>query len=52
MNGFPVDPLKIKSPPANPVSPANFAAFKSARDRLLKELRANKSPTGTGNKAN
>jgi murein DD-endopeptidase MepM/ murein hydrolase activator NlpD len=43
MNGFPVDPLKLKSPPANPVTPANMANFLSVRDKLLKELRGSKS---------
>jgi murein DD-endopeptidase MepM/ murein hydrolase activator NlpD len=43
MNGFPVDPLKLKSPPANPVSPNNKANFLSVRDKLLKELKASKS---------
>jgi murein DD-endopeptidase MepM/ murein hydrolase activator NlpD len=39
MNGFPVDPLKLKSPPANPVTPNNKANFLSVRDKLLKELK-------------
>jgi len=39
MNGSPVDPLKIKSPPANPVSQKNMASFQSVRDKLLKELK-------------
>jgi murein DD-endopeptidase MepM/ murein hydrolase activator NlpD len=28
-NGVPVNPLKVKSPPARPVSPANMAAFRA-----------------------
>ncbi len=39
MNGFPVDPLKLKSQPANPVSESNMASFKQVRDKLLKELK-------------
>ena len=39
MNGFPTDPMKLKSPPANPVSESNMANFKSVRDRLLKEMK-------------
>jgi len=42
MNGFPVDPLNVKSPPANPVSQANMANFQSVRDKLLRELRNTK----------
>ena len=45
MNGFPVDPLKMKSPPANPVSQNNMADFLSVRDKLLRELRGSKSGT-------
>ena len=43
MNGFPVDPLKLKSPPANPVTPANKANFILVRDKFLKELKGSKS---------
>jgi murein DD-endopeptidase MepM/ murein hydrolase activator NlpD len=43
MNGFPVDPLKIKSPPANPVTQINMPNFQITRDRLLKELKNAKS---------
>jgi murein DD-endopeptidase MepM/ murein hydrolase activator NlpD len=43
MNGFPVDPLKMKSPPANPVSQNNMAGFLSVRDKLLRELKSSKS---------
>jgi murein DD-endopeptidase MepM/ murein hydrolase activator NlpD len=39
MNGFPVDPLKVKSPPANPVTQKNMANFQSLRDTLIKELK-------------
>lgn len=42
-SGFPVDPLKMKSPPALPVSEKNMASFKSIRDRLIKELKATKT---------
>jgi murein DD-endopeptidase MepM/ murein hydrolase activator NlpD len=44
-SGFPVDPLKMKSPPALPVSEKNAASFKSVRDRLIKELKSTKSNT-------
>jgi len=43
MNGFPVDPLKMKSEPANPVTASNMANFQTIRDRLLKELKGAKS---------
>lgn len=43
MNGFPVDPLKLKSPPANPISQNNRTNFQLVRDRLLKELKSSKS---------
>lgn len=43
MNGFPVDPLKMKSEPANPVTPENMAKFQLIRDRSLKELKSAKS---------
>ena len=43
MNGFPVDPLKLKSPPANPVTDKNRANFLSVRDKLLKEIKNAKS---------
>lgn len=49
MNGFPTDPLKLKSPPANPVSEKNMANFKSVRDRLLKEMK-NAKTTGSKKK--
>ena len=38
MSGRPVDPLKIKSPPADPVKPANFERFTLRRDSLLEKL--------------
>jgi murein DD-endopeptidase MepM/ murein hydrolase activator NlpD len=38
MAGSPVDPLKIKSPPAEPVKPMNFNRFITLRDTVLKEL--------------
>ncbi len=43
MNGFPVDPLKMKSLPANPVTSNNMANFKTIRDKLLKELKSTKT---------
>jgi murein DD-endopeptidase MepM/ murein hydrolase activator NlpD len=38
MAGFPVDPLKVKSPPAEPVKRENFNRFITIRDTVLKEL--------------
>jgi murein DD-endopeptidase MepM/ murein hydrolase activator NlpD len=38
MAGFPVDPLKVKSPPAEPVKSGNFNRFITVRDTALKEL--------------
>ena len=40
MNGIPIDPLKMKSPPAEPVSSANFERFNKIREQLLKELQS------------
>jgi murein DD-endopeptidase MepM/ murein hydrolase activator NlpD len=39
MNGSPVDPMKVKSPPADPVDPKNMATFQTVRDKLMKELK-------------
>jgi len=50
MNGFPTDPLKLKSPPADPVSERNKPAFMLLRDKLLKELKYTK-PDGSKKKA-
>lgn len=50
MNGFPIDPLKLKSPPAKPVSDRNKPAFMLLRDKLLKELKYVK-PDGSKKKA-
>ncbi len=38
MSGTPVNPLKVKSPPAEPVRPENFSTFITERDSLLKEM--------------
>jgi len=38
MAGTPVDPLKVKSTPANPVNPANLAKFLTVKDTVIKEL--------------
>jgi murein DD-endopeptidase MepM/ murein hydrolase activator NlpD len=43
MNGTPVDPLNVKSPPANPVTDKNRSAFLAVRDKLMKELKSAKS---------
>jgi len=51
MNGFPVDPLNVKSPPANPVSQANMANFISVRDKLLREIK-NMKQVGAKKKSN
>ncbi|HWR99322.1 MAG TPA: peptidoglycan DD-metalloendopeptidase family protein, partial [Prolixibacteraceae bacterium] len=50
MNGFPIDPLKLKSPPADPVTEKNMPDFLSLRDKLLKELK-NVKPAGSKKKA-
>ena len=39
MNGSPVDPLKLKSPPANPISQPNLASFQQTRDKMLREIK-------------
>jgi murein DD-endopeptidase MepM/ murein hydrolase activator NlpD len=46
MSGTPVDPLKIKSPPAEPVKPANLNRFITLRDSILKEMNKPALPTG------
>lgn len=38
MSGRPVDPLKIKAPPSDPVKPENMRRFASIRDSLLNAL--------------
>jgi len=38
MGGAPVDPLKVKSPPADPVNPANLARFIAIKDTVIREL--------------
>ncbi|MEI6274930.1 MAG: peptidoglycan DD-metalloendopeptidase family protein [Prolixibacteraceae bacterium] len=43
MNGSPVDPLNVKSPPADPVTDKNRPAFLTVRDKLMKELKSAKS---------
>jgi murein DD-endopeptidase MepM/ murein hydrolase activator NlpD len=42
MNGAPVDPLKIESKPANPVTDKNRPAFLAVKDKLMKELKSAK----------
>lgn len=37
-NGSPVNPLRVKAPPVEPVSKDNLVAFKSVADSLLHEL--------------
>ena len=41
MGGSAVDPLKIKSEPAEPVKPANLRTFNALRDSVLQLLNAN-----------
>jgi len=38
MSGMAVDPLKIKSPPAEPVKPENFSRFTVLKDTVIIEL--------------
>jgi hypothetical protein len=38
MSGRPVDPLKIKAPPSDPVKPENMKRFALTRDSLLNAL--------------
>ena len=38
MAGMAVDPIKIKSPPADPVKPSNFSRYTAKRDSIIKEL--------------
>jgi len=43
-NGSPVDPLKVETPPVEPISEANKANFVVVRDSLLKVLDTVKYP--------
>lgn len=43
-NGSPVDPLKVETPPVEPISEANKASFVVVRDSLLKVLDTVKYP--------
>ncbi|MDP2337326.1 MAG: peptidoglycan DD-metalloendopeptidase family protein [Bacteroidota bacterium] len=43
LNGSPVDPLKIKSPPTEPISNANLKSFTANRDSLMTKLLAIKN---------
>ncbi|MEI7523533.1 MAG: peptidoglycan DD-metalloendopeptidase family protein [Mariniphaga sp.] len=38
MDGTPIDPLTVKSPPAEPVKPANLAKFNMLRDSVVQLL--------------
>lgn len=44
MAGSPVDPLKIKAPPADPVKPANLIRYNALKDTLIKELNKVETP--------
>ncbi len=43
-NGKPIDPLKIPSEPAEPISKENQAAFEYVRDRIMAELNGEVAP--------
>lgn len=43
-NGKPLDPLKIPSEPAEPISKENLAAFEYVRDRIMAELNGDVAP--------
>ena len=43
-NGKPIDPLKIPSEPAEPISKENRAAFEFVRDRIMAELNSDVAP--------
>lgn len=47
MNGSPVDPLKVKTPPVEPINEANKAFFNTVRDSLDKMLDAVPFPNTT-----
>ena len=38
-NGTPIDPLKLKSPPVEPIDSCNRNAFYAVRDSLMKILK-------------
>ena len=43
-NGTPIDPLKIPSEPAEPISKENRALFEFVRDRIIAELNGDVKP--------
>ena len=43
-NGTPIDPLKIPSEPAEPISKENRTAFEFVRDRIMAELNGDVAP--------
>ena len=43
-NGTPIDPLKIPSEPAEPISKENRALFEYVRDRIMAELNGDVKP--------
>ena len=43
-NGTPIDPLKIPSEPAEPISKENRAGFEFVRDRIMAELNGDVKP--------
>lgn len=43
-NGTPIDPLKVPSEPAEPISKENRATFEFVRDRIVAELNGNVAP--------
>jgi murein DD-endopeptidase MepM/ murein hydrolase activator NlpD len=49
-NGSPIDPLKMESPPVDPVKPENRMAFDSVKIRTIKVLKGTEQLTSLPNK--
>lgn len=44
MNGSPIDPLKMESPPVDPVRPDKMAAFESVKEEVMRQLTDTEEP--------
>jgi murein DD-endopeptidase MepM/ murein hydrolase activator NlpD len=44
MNGSPIDPLKMESPPVDPVRPDKMAAFESVKESAIRQLTDTEEP--------
>lgn len=44
MNGSPIDPLRMESPPVDPVRPDKMAAFESVKEEVIRQLTDTEEP--------